>query len=95
MWGSWLGLTVSGLAAVLLLIAVVATGFTPIFGILIAAIAIVGIGIVFATRGGRQETDAGASQVAEAPAADEPEHRPRERSGSEVAGGIWGEKREA
>ena len=54
-----------------------------------------GFAIYFAIRGGRAEADAGSSEVDEQPAAREPEHRPRETQGSEVAGGIWGEKREA
>lgn len=95
MWGSWFAVTVSGFAAVLLLIVAAATAWTPLFAIGIAAIVMAGFAIYFAIRGGRAEADAGSSEVDEQPASREPEHRPRETQGSEVAGGIWGEKREA
>jgi hypothetical protein len=90
MWGSWFGVLTAAVVAGLLLIVAALTAWTPLFAIGIAAIVIAGIAIYYAIRGGQEEV-AGDDDLATPE--DEPEHKPRR--GSQAAGGVWGEKREA
>jgi hypothetical protein len=95
MWGSWYGVLTAAVVGGLLLIVAALTAWTPLFAIGIAALVIGAIAIYFAIQSGREEVQSGESATESRPASppDEPEHQPRR--GSEVAGGVWGEKREA
>ncbi len=94
MWGSSFGVLTAVIVAGLLLLVAALTAWTPLFAIAIAAVVIAGFAVFHAIRGGREEAEAGSAGSGElATPADEPEHQPRK--GSEVAAGVWGEKREA
>ena len=86
MWGSWYGVLTAGIVAGILLLAGALTAWTPLFAFAIAGLVIAGFAVYFALKGGREEVSATHS--------DDPEHAPK-RQGSEVTGGVWGEKREA
>jgi hypothetical protein len=93
MWGSWYGVLTAAVVAGLLLIVAALTAWTPLFAIGIAAVVIAAIAIYYAIRGGQAEVEAQTSSDGLATPDDQPEHQPRR--GSEAAGGVWGEKREA
>jgi hypothetical protein len=95
MWGSWYGVLTAAIVGGIILLASMLTGWTPLFAFGIAALAIAGFAGYYAIKGGQEEVRGTDADPSPASPEDQPEHQPHPRRGSEVAGGVWGEKREA
>jgi hypothetical protein len=107
MWGTWFNVTLSVVGVLLLLVIAIATAWTPLFAIVIAA-AVIALAIpIMSARRASSERGSGVDGGADgAPASGEggdltssdgasAAQGPREGSSSRISDGIWGERREA
>ena len=107
MWGTWFNVTMSVVGVALLLVIAIATAWTPLFAIVIAAaVIVIAIPIMSARRSSSDRGDGLRGGTDGAPASGEggeldgapssgAAQRAKESSGSQVTDGIWGERREA
>lgn len=107
MWGTWFNVTMSVVAVALLLVIAIATAWTPLFAIVIAAAVIaIAIPIMSARRGSSERGDRLEGGSDGSPASGEggevdghpgsgAAQRAKEAQGSRMTDGIWGERREA